>query len=290
MTFGPLVATDWLGEHLGDADLRIIDGSWRMPGQGDAVDNYRAQHIPGAVFFDIDDIADKSTALPHMLPPRQIFEEAAGALGISDRDYVVIYDEQGVFSAARVWWTFRAMGHEKVAVLNGGLPKWLKEGRPVTSEVTIITKTKYSAKPVPSLCASHETVRRALADGTAIVADARPAERFKGAAPEPRAGLRSGGMPGAINIPYDRVLRDTGELRSPEDIREVLKEARVGENAPIITSCGSGVTAALLSLALAVSGRREYAVYDGSWAEWGDEKNDIAVFPVVADRADGQPD
>lgn len=289
MTFGPLVSTEWLSDHLAEPDVKIIDGSWRMPGQGAAVDSYRAQHIPGAVFFDIDEIADKSTDLPHMLPSREQFEAAAGALGISEGDRVVVYDEAGVFSAARVWWTFRAMGHKNIAVLDGGLPKWRAEDRPLTAEETVITKTKYRARPVAALCASHERVRQALIDNSATIVDARPVKRFLGHAPEPRAGLRSGHMPGAVNIPYDRLLTSEGTLLGGEELNAIFDATGINADTNVITSCGSGVTAALLSLALEVIGRRDYAVYDGSWAEWGDEKHDNAIFPVVIDEADRQP-
>lgn len=281
MTFGPLVTTEWLQENLERNDVKIIDGSWRMPGQGDAIESYRAQHIPGAVFFDIDAIADKSTNLPHMLPPAKEFEAAVGALGVGSDDHIVVYDENGVFSAARVWWTFRAMGHENVAVMDGGLPKWLREKRPVTADQTVIVPATYNAKPVPALCVSHEDIRRIIENKSAVIADARPADRFEGRAPEPRAGLRSGHMPGAKNIPYDRVLTENGELKAPEAIRKIFMTAGIDENARIVATCGSGVTAALLSLALEVAGLQDYAVYDGSWSEWGDEQHDSAAYPVV---------
>jgi thiosulfate/3-mercaptopyruvate sulfurtransferase len=281
MTFGPLVTTEWLQDNLERPSLKIIDGSWRMPGQGDAIENYRAQHIPGAVFFDIDAIADKTTHLPHMLPSAEAFEAAVGAMGIGDANDIVVYDEKGVFSAARVWWTFRAMGHENVAVLNGGLPKWLAEKRPMTKEPTPIAPATYRAMPIPALCASHEDVRRVIDDKNAIIVDARPADRFEGRAREPRAGLRSGHMPGAKNIPYDRVLTENGEMKDPDAIREIFKGAGADDSMRIVTTCGSGVTAALLSLALEVAGLQDYAVYDGSWSEWGDEKHDSAAYPVV---------
>lgn len=281
MTFGPLVTTEWLQENLERNDLKIIDGSWRMPGQGDAIENYQAQHIPGAVFFDIDMIADQSTDLPHMLPPAEQFEAAVGALGISETDNVVVYDEKGVFSAARVWWMFCAMGHRNVAVLNGGLPKWLREERPVTAGETVIVPAEYCARPVPALCVTHEDIRCIISDKSAVIADARPADRFEGRAAEPRTGLRSGHMPGAKNIPYDGVLTENGELKAPEAIREIFMDAGIDETARIVTTCGSGVTAALLSLALEVAGLRDYAVYDGSWSEWGDEQHDSAAYPVV---------
>lgn len=283
MTFGPLVSTQWLASHIGERDLKIIDGSWRMPGNGNAIDNYNAQHLAGAVFFDIDEIADKSTALPHMLPPPETFEAAVGAMGISEHDRVVVYDEKGIQSAARVWWTFLVMGHKDVAVLDGGLPKWIKEGRPVTADITVPVRTAYKAAPKSGLCASADDVRAALTGG-AVVLDARSPGRFAGREAEPRAGLRSGRMPGAANLPFGLVLTENGTLRPPQELRRLFEEAGIGPQTRVITSCGSGVTAAVLFLALTAAGfAGAAAVYDGSWSEWGDERHDDAIFPVVVD-------
>ena len=280
--FGPLVSTAWLGEHLGDARLKVIDGSWRMPGQGSAQDDHRRRHIPGAVFFDIDAISDADSPLPHMLPPRAVFERAAGALGVSQTDRVVVYDDQGLFSAARVWWTFRAMGHGEVAVLSGGLPKWLAENRPATGEAPAIASAVYAASPVQALCRNAGDVRAALSEKSATVIDARPAARFSGAAPEPRAGLRNGRMPGAVNVPFSSLIDEDGALRAPAQIRSVFAAAGADLSLPIITTCGSGVTAAVLSLALEAAGHYNHGLYDGSWAEWGDERHDDKDWPVVA--------
>lgn len=282
MTFGPLVSTQWLADRLGDKDLKIIDGSWRMPGNGNAIDNYNAQHLPGAVFFDIDEIADKSTSLPHMLPSPEDFEAAVGAMGISDKDRVVVYDEKGIQSAARVWWTFLAMGHKNAAVLDGGLPKWMKEGRPVTADKTVPVRTAYHAAPKPELAADAADVRAALSGGAAVL-DARSPGRFAGKEAEPRAGLRPGRMPGATNLPFGLVLSENGTLRPPHELHRLFDEAGIGPETRIITSCGSGVTAAVLFLALTAAGFAGAAVYDGSWSEWGDERHDDALFPVVAD-------
>lgn len=289
MNFGPLVSTDWLGQNLDAADLKIINGSWRMPGNGAAIENYHKHHIPHAVFFDIDAIADQNTDLPHMLPSPAQFEMAMGALGIRETDRVVVYDEKGIFSAARVWWTLRAMGHATVAVLDGGLPAWLHEGRPVTTEHTVVTPTAYRAAPVQARCAASDDVHRALADQSASIVDARPADRFDGTAPEPRAGLRSGHMPGARNLPFPQLLTEDGKFRPAAEIRHLFESSGLDLSQPIITSCGSGVTAAILSLALEVIGKHDHAVYDGSWADWGDERHDDATYPV-ATNSGAKPD
>ena len=280
--FGPLVSTQWLAEHLGEARVKVIDGSWRMPGQGSAQDDYGRRHIPGAVFFDIDAVSDTESPLPHMLPPQALFERAAGALGVSDKDRVVVYDDQGLFSAARVWWTFRAMGHAEVAVLNGGLPKWLAEERPTTAGSPAIASAVYEAAPVQALRRTAGEVRAALSDKSASVIDARPAARFSGAAPEPRAGLRSGHMPGAVNVPFSSLIDEGSALHAPAAVRAVFETAGADLSLPVITTCGSGVTAAVLSLALEAAGHYNHGLYDGSWAEWGDERHDDKDWPVVA--------
>lgn len=284
---GPLVSTDWLTDPVGAPNLKIIDGSWRMPGDGDAFEQYHREHIPGAVFFDLDVIADRQTDLPHMLPSQRVFEDAVGAMGISENDIVVIYDEKGIFSAARVWWNFRAMGHGQVAVLDGGLPKWLAEGGPVTAAAPTVSTVSYSAAPDPGWRQSAVDVRYALTRKDSAVIDARPAPRFSGETAEPRAGLRSGHMPGAVNLPFPALLTESGTLRAAPELGNIFSAAGVDLSRPIITSCGSGVTAAILSLALEVSGCRKHGLYDGSWAEWGDKKNDDAEFPV--ESGNGKP-
>jgi thiosulfate/3-mercaptopyruvate sulfurtransferase len=281
-SFGPLVTTKWLADHLKDPDVKVIDGSWRMPGTGNAIDDYNKRHIPGAVFFDIDEIADKSFALPHMLPPQDLFERAVGDMGMTENDSVVVYDDKGLFSAARVWWTFRAMGHRNVAVLDGGLPKWLAEDRPVTADVTKPLKVPYNANPEPAMCVTADDVRNALLMKTASVADARSAGRFQAEAPEPRAGLRSGAMPGAVNTPFDSLINEDGTMKPPEALRAVFVNAGANLTKPVITTCGSGVTAAVLCLALERIGHSSHRLYDGSWAEWGDDRNDPSLFPVTA--------
>ncbi|MEO1137213.1 MAG: 3-mercaptopyruvate sulfurtransferase [Pseudomonadota bacterium] len=287
--FGPLVTTTWLAANIGAADLKIVDGSWRMPGNGAAIDNYHKAHLPGAVFFDIDAVAARETDLPHMLPLPEAFAAAVSAMGISNSDRVVVYDEEGLFSAARVWWTFRAMGHENIAVLDGGLPKWRAEARPLTDELAPIEPGRFEADMQPRWIAGADAVRRALASGEAVL-DARPADRFAGAAPEPREGLRSGHMPGAKSLPFASLIADNGTLRPRDDLAATFATLGVSASTDVITSCGSGVTAAVLSLALEVIGNQSHALYDGSWSEWGDTRHDNAVFPVVVDDKDGRPD
>ncbi len=262
-------STDWLAEHLRDRGVAVVDGSYFLPTQKrDARAEYLAGHIPGAVFFDIEAISDHSTELPHMLPGPTQFGDAVGALGIGDGDTVVVYDSVGLYSAARVWWTFRIFGARNVFILQGGLPKWKTEGRPLeTGESKRPPRTFTAEMNVPAV-ATLADVRMALTGGTAQVVDARSAERFAGRAPEPRPGLRSGHMPGAFNVPYERVA-ENGRLVSPERIAAAFTEAGVDLDKPIITSCGSGVTAAILLLALESIGKPPQGLYDGSWAEWG---------------------
>ncbi|NOX83042.1 MAG: 3-mercaptopyruvate sulfurtransferase [Alphaproteobacteria bacterium] len=280
--FGPLVSTAWLAENLDRPDVKTIDASWRMPGSPPARGDYDARHINGAVFFDIDAIADRSNPLPHMLPTPAEFEAAAGGLGVSHNDRLVIYDDQGIFSAARVWWTFRAMGHGAVAVLNGGLPKWRADGGSVTSESPAITPATYKADPQLHMISDADDIRAALNSEQSSVVDARPAARFFADAPEPRAGLRSGRMPGAHNLPFGALLNDEGTMRA--EIATLFADAGADLKHPVITTCGSGVAAAVLSLALETIGHRRHSLYDGSWTHWGDEGNAERDFPVTAGK------
>ncbi|MEM9494412.1 MAG: sulfurtransferase [Pseudomonadota bacterium] len=286
----PVVSTQWLADNLGRPDLKIIDGSWRMPGGAPAIDDYRQRRIPGAVFFDIDAIADRSRDLPHMAPTQSFFEEQAGALGVRETDMVVVYDDKGVFSAPRVWWTFMTMGHRKVAVLNGGLVNWETEGRTIDTGVAASpAKAQYLAQPLSGVIRTAGDVRVALDDEAVHILDARPAARFLGDAPEPRAGLRSGHMPGAASLPFTRLLDESGALRPISEIEQVFAGLGIkssndadGEvQSEVITTCGSGVTAAVISLALAHIGHRRHGLYDGSWAEWGDARHDEREFPVA---------
>lgn len=265
----PFVTTDWLAAHLSDPDLVVVDASWHMPNAPrNAQAEYLAGHIPGAVFFDIDGIADTSTDLPHMLPTPENFAHMVGALGIGSDMTIVVYDEVGLFSAPRVWWTFRTFGAQKVKILEGGGPKWRAERRPLQSGLVSRPAAKFEPKFDPTRVADFDLVRARSKDEAAQILDARPAPRFHGEAPEPRAGLRSGHIPNSRNIPVT-LLSENGTLKSPEALKEIFAERGVDLNEPIITSCGSGITAATLALALEQAGAKRIALYDGSWTEWG---------------------
>ena len=265
-----LVSTDWLEAHLKDPDLRILDASWYLPDAGrDAKAEYQAAHIPGARFFDIDEIADKRSGLPHMAPPPEMFISRMRAMGVGDGHQVVVYDGSGLFSAARVWWTFRLMGKADVAVLDGGLPKWQAEGRPVEDMPPIVRDRHITVQRQAHLVKDVTQVAAAAKLGDYAIIDARSPGRFKGEEPEPRPGLRSGHIPGAVNVPYREVLNGDGTMKSPDALRNLFTAAGVDLKRPAITSCGSGVTAAVLSLALERIGKRDHSLYDGSWAEWG---------------------
>lgn len=266
----PVVSTAWLADRLRAPDIRVVDSSWYMPAENrSGHDEYLVSHIPGAVFFDIDAIADTSSDLPHMLPSPEAFAKAAGLLGLPREADIVIYDTHGIRSAARVWWTLRAMGYPTVHVLDGGLRKWIAEGRSI--EPGEIYPRAVQVEPAfdPWLVRSAADVREILASGSARMVDARSAARFTGEAPEPRAGLRSGHMPGAANLPWEQVVAEDGTLQPAEQLTAAFKGAGVDLKQPIVTTCGSGVTASVLALALARLGLDRTAVYDGSWTEWG---------------------
>jgi thiosulfate/3-mercaptopyruvate sulfurtransferase len=277
MSRDPLVSTAWLAERLGSTDTAIIDATWFMPGEGKTGrEAYGAAHIPGAVFFDIDEIADRSADLPHMLPSDVAFANAAGALGLRRDLITVVYDGQGIFSAPRVWWTLRTMGFPEVFVLDGGLKTWLAEGRAVETALPDPVATSIEPAFDPSLVVDIEAVQGLVKNRTAQLLDARAAGRFTGEVPEPRAGLRSGHMPGALNVPWGGLINADGTMKDVAALGAAFRAAGVDLDAPIVTTCGSGVSAALLALALARLGREDAAVYDGSWTEWGG-RSDTAV-------------
>ncbi|WP_034995179.1 3-mercaptopyruvate sulfurtransferase [Beijerinckia mobilis] len=263
------VSTEWLAGEIGKPDLAVIDGTFFMPDEKrDAKSEYRTRHIPGAIFFDIDAIADHSTDLPHMLPNPADFATAAGQLGLSEAMRLVVYDASGLLGAPRVWWTLRTFGAQNVKILEGGLPKWIAEGRPAESGEVQPTPRVFAPHFDPSAVADAEAVNAASKSGTSQIIDARAAPRFRGEVPEPRAGLRSGHIPGSLNLPWREVVGE-GTLKSPDEIREAFAAIGFDPHKPIITSCGSGVSAAILLLALETVGQRHIQLYDGSWTEWG---------------------
>ncbi len=265
-----LVSTDWLATHLNDPDLRILDGSWYLPDMGrDGRAEYDAAHIPGARYIDIDDISDARSALPHMAPPSEKFVSRMRAMGVGDGHQVVVYDGNGIFSAARIWWLFRLMGKTDVAVLDGGFGKWQAEGREVEDLPPITRDRHITVSRQNHLVRDVTQVAAAAKLGDHEILDARSAGRFRGEEPEPRAGLRAGHIPGSKNVHYRTLLNEDGTMKDPASLRAVFDAAGVNLDKPVITTCGSGVSAAIINLALERIGHDRHALYDGSWSEWG---------------------
>ncbi|WP_299470698.1 3-mercaptopyruvate sulfurtransferase [uncultured Roseibium sp.] len=269
MTDHPLVSTQWLADHLQSPDLAVIN-AWMPPvTHPDAPSVYPHAHVPGAVFFDVNEICDKNSDLPHMLPAPHVFSSAMRKLGIGDGQTIVVYDDFGFYSAPRVWWTLRTMGAERVFVLDGGFPKWRAENRPVTDDQPRIVQSHFSARLNHGAVADLSQMKKSIQTGDRQVLDARSSDRFAGTAPEPRAGLRSGHMPTAFNLPFTQLLNEDGTFRGHEDLEALYKAAGIDLQKPVTTTCGSGVTAAILTLGLTILGARDLALYDGSWVEWG---------------------
>ena len=269
-TVYPLVSTEWLAEHLSAPDVRVADASWYLPQAGrDAKAEYAAAHIPDAVFFDIDDLSDETSPYPHMLAIAPKFASRMRKLGLGDGNLIVVYDGAGIYSAARAWWMLRAMGHEEVAVLDGGFPKWKREGRPIEDMIPTPYPRHFTPRANNAILRSFEQMKANLATRGEQVVDARGAARFGAKEPEPRPGVRSGHIPGSANIPYTEFTTEDGTLKSPAELAKLFAARGINPKEPVVTTCGSGVTAAIALLALNVIGATKAALYDGSWAEWG---------------------
>ncbi len=273
-----LVSTDWLNRHLDAPDVRIVDASWYLATAGrEPKSEYAEQHIPGAVFFDIDEIADTTNPLPHMLPSAEKFAARVRRLGLGDGNRIVLYDGSGTVSATRGWWMFRLFGATDVAVLDGGLPKWMAEGRPLDANAPMPRERHFTARLNTTMVRDVDQVLANLAHRTEQVVDARSAGRFQGSEPEPRAGLRGGRIPGSLNLPFAALFDPTSNtLKGGAEIRRTFEAAGVDLDRPVVTTCGSGITACVLALGLHLIGHREIAVYDGSWSEWG-ARDDLPI-------------
>jgi thiosulfate/3-mercaptopyruvate sulfurtransferase len=266
----PVVSISWLQEHLQDPNIALIDATWRLPGApGDPRAEFLQAHIPGSVFFDIDEIRDRASLYPHMAADPADFAMAARRLGVNQDNVVIVYDRLGLFSAPRVWWNFRAMGHARTYVLDGGFPAWAAQGLPIESGWPDPAHGDFKARPAMGLITSLPQMKALVADRRALLIDARPSERFSGQAPEPRPGLRAGHMPGAVNTPWSGFVDQNGCLRSAADLERLFRDRGVDPQRPATATCGSGVSAAVALLALARLGNATASLYDGSWAEWG---------------------
>jgi thiosulfate/3-mercaptopyruvate sulfurtransferase len=274
-----LVSTDWLAANLGAPGVKVLDCSWYLPTEKrDPHAEHRQAHIPGAVYFDIDRIADASIPLPHMWPSAETFETEVSALGVGNGDHVICYDGGMATAACRAWWMFRGFGHDRVSVLNGGFKRWQAEGRPVEAGVNSPARTTFKATPRPLMVRLREHVMELVGgNGATQILDARSRGRFTGQEPEPRPGMRSGHMPGALNLPYTELLDSDGRFRSADEIAEAFKAAGVDLARPVVTSCGSGVSATVLLMGLHLAGHQTGTLYDGSWSEWGSRQD----TPVV---------
>ena len=276
-----LVSTDWLAEHLRAPDIRIVDASWYLPGDSrDPKAEYDERHIPGAVYFDIDDVADDQSDLPHMVPSAAKFSSRVRKLGLGDGNRIVVYDANGFWAAARVWWMFRLFGHEDVAVLDGGLGKWIEEDRDTESMTDSRTERHFTARQNNLLLRELEDIRGNITNKRETLIDVRSPARFRGEEQEPRPGVRQGHIPGSVNLHYGRLVAEDGRLRSREDLAALFAEIGVDPSAAIAMTCGSGVTACIGALALYELGNRQVAVYDGSWTEWGGRPDTPVVRPA----------
>lgn len=272
------VTTEWLAGHLDDPSVILLDGSWYLPNANrDPRAEYRERHIPGAVFFDIDEVSDKSSTLPHMLPSAPDFARLVGALGVGDGMKIVVYDSAGLWTAARVWWTFRVFGAADIVILEGGLPQWIAEGRPLESGPGPKKPAKtFTAKFNPRMVSDMADVQQRVASGNSQVIDGRPADRFYGKAPEPREGVPSGHIPGSSSLPTTDFVSG-GKLKDDAELALLFERAGVDLAQPVVTSCGSGISAATLSLAAEILGAKDVALYDGSWTEWTGKGGAVAT-------------
>jgi len=266
----PLVSTAWLAGRINAPDVRVVDASWYLPNMNrDPRAEYAAAHIPRALFFDIDDLSDEKNPLPHMLAPAPKFASRMRKLGLGDGNMIVVYDSAGVYSSPRAWWMLRAMGHEDVVVLDGGLPKWRREGRPLEDMSAMPFARHFTARPNNALVRDFRQMKANLDSHGEQVIDARGIPRFKAIEPEPRPGTRGGHIPGSLNVPYTELTAEDGTLKPAEELRQIFAAHRVDLSRHSVTTCGSGITAAIVMLAMTVAGAHNIALYDGSWAEWG---------------------